>query len=172
MFLPARIVAYHQFLSHVLNAQSLGGQQHDEVINHVRAFIDEALVCTVHRFDDRFQSFFAHFLCHAVQTVLEQTGGVRAFRHFAVSFLDEILQLGEEQQRVHPVLFAPAGVGAGVAYRAHRVYTDEQCVLIAVVFNGNYVQEVSAFLSLGPPFAHAFRERGAVMEKRGIFFGE
>ena len=43
------------------------------MVQHVRTFINEAFVCAVNGFYDSFQGFFAHFLCHTVDTVLKQT---------------------------------------------------------------------------------------------------
>ena len=124
MLLPARGVTLTQFGGHLLDAHALAGEQHDEMVEHVRAFVDKAFGRAIGGFDDKFQSLLAHLLGHAVETVAEKACGVRAFGHLAVALLDEVLQLREEQQRIAIVGLAPAGVGARVANRSFGVDAD------------------------------------------------
>ncbi len=76
MFLPARIVPFYQIFGHLLDAHAIRRQQHNEVVQHVRTLLDEALVGSVDGFDDGLQRFFSYLLRHAVQSVPEKAGRV------------------------------------------------------------------------------------------------
>ena len=47
MFLPRRTVTFLQFTRKVFNAVSFGCEQHDEVIQQISSFINQAFVRTV-----------------------------------------------------------------------------------------------------------------------------
>jgi hypothetical protein len=66
-------------------------EQYNHVVYQIGSFVDEAFVGSVTSFDNRFHGFLAYFLCHFVDTGFEQAGGVRACRHFLVTFVNEIL---------------------------------------------------------------------------------
>ena len=63
------------------------------MVEEVGSLVNEALVGAVGGFDDQFEGFLAHLLCHAVETVAEEAGGVTPLRHLFVAFLDEVLEL-------------------------------------------------------------------------------
>jgi len=150
VLLPARLVAGGELLNHLLDAQALGGEQHDEVVEHIGSLVDEAFIRAVAGLDAGFERLLAHLLGHAVHAVAEQAGGVGALRHLLVALVDEILQLGQEQQRAGLILLAPAGIGAGMAHRAMRRGLDEQRIIVAVYLDAHHIQEVAACLALGP----------------------
>lgn len=63
MFLPRRTVTFLQFTRKVFNAVSFGCEQHDEVIQQISSFINQAFVRTVASLNDGFHSLFAYLLC-------------------------------------------------------------------------------------------------------------
>ena len=63
------------------------------MVEHIGCFIYESLIVVGYSLDDCFQSFFAHFLCHAVAAILEEGSGVASFGHLLVAFLDESVQM-------------------------------------------------------------------------------
>lgn len=95
--MPIRIVSYLQFFGEIFDAKSLAGEQHDEMVDHVGTLVDQSAVGAVTCLDDSFESLFAHLLCHTVDTVFEQRGGIAAFGHFLMTNVDEILQESEEE---------------------------------------------------------------------------
>ena len=56
MFLPRRTVTFLQFTRKVFNAVSFGCEQHDEVIQQISSFINQAFVRTVASLNDGFHS--------------------------------------------------------------------------------------------------------------------
>lgn len=142
-------MAFFQFTGQVFNAVSLVSEQYNQVVQQVGSLVNQPFVGTVAGLDDRFHSFFAHFLRHLVDARIEQAGRVGFIRHLLAAAVDEILQLFQEHD-VLLVLFTPASVGACVADRAVRMYHDEQGVVVAVRFDGYHVQEVAALFALGP----------------------
>lgn len=69
-----------------------GCEQHDEVIQQISSFINQAFVRTVASLNDGFHSLFAYLLCHFVDTGLEKTGRIGTFGHFIITLTDEILK--------------------------------------------------------------------------------
>ena len=67
---------------------------------HVGCFVEQAVVCSVSGFDDGFKRLFAHLLCHAVESISEEGGGVRTFGHIAVALLHDVLKFREEKEGV------------------------------------------------------------------------
>ena len=63
----------------------------------VGTLVNQSAVGAVTCLDDSFESLFAHLLCHTVDTVFEQRGGIAAFGHFLMTNVDEILQESEEE---------------------------------------------------------------------------
>ena len=92
MFLPRRTVTFLQFTRKVFNAVSFGCEQHDEVIQQISSFINQAFVRTVASLNDGFHSLFAYLLCHFVDTGLEKTGRIGTFGQFIITLTDEILK--------------------------------------------------------------------------------
>ena len=148
MLLPTGLVTLLKLCCKVFDAQSFCGEQHDEVIEQIAAFIHQAFVAATHSFDDRFQSFFAHLLRHAIQSVAEKACGIRTFRHFLVSMLYEVLELGEEKQGIGFVLLAPAGFCARVANRAVGMSLHEERIAVAIGLDAYKVQKVAAGFTL------------------------
>ena len=171
MFLPPRLVAGGEFLNHLLNAQALGGQQHNEVVEHIGGLVNEAFIRAVAGFDAGLEGFLAHLLGHAVHTVAEQAGGVGTLRHFLVALVDEILQLGEEQQRAGLIHLAPAGIRAGVAHRAMRRGLNEQRIVIAIHLDAHHIEVVTAGLALGPQALAAAAVKAHAAGFLGLFKG-
>ena len=132
MLVPVRVVAHLQFACEVFYAQAFAGEKNDEMVYHVRTLIDETLVGAVACLYHCFECLFSHFLCHAVESVLEERCGVASFWHLLVSAVDEVLQVSEEEQRVFLVCLSPAGVASCVACRTLWVGLHEQCVVVAV----------------------------------------
>ena len=150
MLLPARLVAGGKLLDNLLDAQALGGKQHDEVVEHVGGLVNQALVGAIAGFETGFQGFLAHLLGHAVDTIAEKAGGVGPLGHLLVALVDEVLQLSEEEQRAGLILLAPAGIRAGVAHRAMRRGLNEQRIIIAIHLDAHHIQKITAGLALGP----------------------
>ena len=59
MFLPPGVMTLGQFGSHVLYAQAFAGKQHNQVIKHVRALVDKAVVSSVCSLNYQLQCLFA-----------------------------------------------------------------------------------------------------------------
>ena len=76
VFFPPRLMALLEFLCHLLDAQTFGGEKHFEVEEHVGCFVEQAVVGSVRGFDDGFKCLFAHLLCHAVEAISEEGGRV------------------------------------------------------------------------------------------------
>ena len=157
MLLPTWVVALKQLGGQLLNTQALAGEQYDEVIEHIRTLIDQAVVGAVGGLDDQLKSLLTYLLRHAVQAVLEQRGGVAALGHLLMTLLDEVLQLAEEEQGIVLAMcgitlvgLAPASVGTCMAYRTCRHGLDQESVLIAVVQDFLDGQSVARGLTLGP----------------------
>ncbi len=150
MFLPIRIMAGAQFAGQILYAQALAGEQDDEMIEHVRTFVDHALIAAVGGFDDQFQRFLTHFLGHTVETVAEKTGGITALWHFFMTLLDKILQFGEKKERIALVGLFPAGVGTFVTDGTGGVYPHQKGVIVTVGFDVDQFQKISGGLTFGP----------------------
>ena len=132
MFVPTWSMALLEFLGYVFYTQSLACEQHNQVIEHVGSLIYESVVGAVCSLDYSLKSLLAHLLCHTVQSVLEQRRGVRAFGHFLMTLVDEVLQFGEEQQRVGIIGLAPAGVSTEMAGRSGRVHSNQESVVVAI----------------------------------------
>ena len=171
MFLPARLVAGGEFLDDLLDAQALGGQQHNEVVEHVGSLVNEAFIRAVAGFQAGFQRFLAHLLGHAVHTIAEQAGGVGPLRHLLVALVDEILQLGKEQQRAGLVHLAPAGISAGVAHRAMRRGLNEQRIVVAIHLDADYIEVVTAGFALCPQALAAAAVKAHAAGFLGLFKG-
>ena len=146
VFLPARTVAFFQLTCQIFYAITLRGQQYDEVVQQIGSFVYQTLVGAVARFNDGLNRFFTYFLRHFIDTRPEQAGCVRAFRHFGVTLVDEVLKKFQEHNGLF-VLLAPASVRTRMANRTDRVYLNQQSILVAVLFHGNHVQEVAALLA-------------------------
>ena len=93
MFFPPWLMALLEFLSHLLDTQTFGGEKHFEVEEHVGCFVEQAVVGSVRGFDYGFKRLFAHLLCHAVESVSEKGGRIRAFGHITMALLHYILEL-------------------------------------------------------------------------------
>ena len=93
-------MSFLQFLGHLLDAQALGSEENDEVIEHVRPLINHAFIGAIAGLDDQLQCLLSDFLCHAIQSVAEVAGGVGPFGHLTVTLLDEVLQFGEEEEGI------------------------------------------------------------------------
>lgn len=159
-------MSFLKFAGQVFDAMALGRQEDDEVIQQVGTFIDEAVVRAVAGLDDRFHGFFAHLLCHLVDAGAEEAGGVGTFGHFFVASADEVLQGLEKEDRLF-IFLAPAGVRARVADRPLGVYLDEQGVVVAILLDGDNVQEISAFLAFGPKAVPRAAEEGHLAALHG-----
>ena len=59
--LALTFVATLQLARQIFNTQSLAGQQDNQVVNHVRRFIDKAVIGSVGRFDDGFDHYRSSF---------------------------------------------------------------------------------------------------------------
>ena len=116
------------------------------MIEHVRRLVDQAVVRAVDGFYHGFESFLAHLLRHSVQSVFEEARRIRALGHFFMAFLDKVLQLCKEEQRIGLVFLSPAGVGTGVADRSFGNNLYEQRVVVAIILNAYHVKEVSGCL--------------------------
>ena len=150
MFLPTWVVAFHEFTSHVFYAKALACEEHDKVVKHVRTLVDKAFVAAVCGFDDEFQSLFSHFLSHTIQAVLEERGCVAAFGHLFVSLLNEVRELGQEEQRIRFILFAPTGIAACVTSRTVGFSLNQQGIIVAIALYIDQVQVVTTGLTLCP----------------------
>ena len=173
MFLPAGLVAGGEFFDDLLDAEALGGEQHDEVIEHVGGLVDEAFVGAVAGLEAGFECFLAHFLGHAVDAIAEEAGGVGAFGHFLVALVDEVLQLGEEEERAGFVGLSPAGICAGVADRAMRCSLNEEGIVVAIDLDADDIEVVTAGFALGPEAlaAAAVEAHAAGFLSSGVGFG-
>lgn len=76
VFFPPWLMALLEFLCHLLDTQTFGGEKHFEVEEHVGCFVEQAVVSSISGFDDGFKRLFAHLLCHAVEAISEEGGGV------------------------------------------------------------------------------------------------
>ena len=76
MLLPSWQVTFLKLGCHLLDAETFGGEQDEEVVEHVGTFIDHAFVGAVAGFDDQLEGFFAHFLRHTVEAVAEEAGRI------------------------------------------------------------------------------------------------
>jgi len=155
----------------VLDAKAFAGEEDDEVIEHVGTFVDETVIGAVGGFDDEFEGLLAYLLCHAVETVAEEAGGVGAFGHLFVTTVDEVLKLGEEEEWVTLVDLAPAGVGAGVADGAGGIGLDEEGVVVAVVENLDDAKHIAGGLAFGPQLLAAPAEEGHQPGGKGLLYG-
>ena len=173
VFLPAGFVAGGEFLDDLLDAEALGGEQHDEVIEHVGGLVDEAFVGAVAGFEAGFKRFLAHFLGHAVDAIAEEAGGVGAFGHFLMALVDEVLQFGEEEDRAGFVGLSPAGICAGVADRAMRRGLNEEGIVITIDLDADDIEVVTAGFALGPEAlaAAAVEAHAAGFLSSGVGFG-
>src|SRR5574344_1840174 len=105
------------------------------MIKHIGSFINKSVVCAVYSFNNGFQSFFTNFLSHSVQTITKKRSGVGAFRHFFMTFLNEILKFGKEEQRIRLIFFSPAGISTFVTSRSFGMNANEQRVIVAIVLD-------------------------------------
>ena len=76
MLFPPWLMALLEFLCHLLDAQTFGGEEHFEVEEHVGCFVEQAVVGSVRGFDYGFKCLFAHLLSHAVEPISEKGGRV------------------------------------------------------------------------------------------------
>lgn len=76
MFVPIWIMAYLKFFCYVFYAQALACKKNNEMIEHVGSLVNKSFVGSVGCLDDCFESFLAHFLSHAVESVFEERSGV------------------------------------------------------------------------------------------------
>lgn len=150
MFFPPRLMTLGKFSSHILDAEALARKEDDKVIEHVGAFVDETVVGTVGGFDNKFQSLLSYLLRHAVETILEEACGVGTFWHLFMTLDDEVLQFGEEKQRVAFVGLIPTGVGTSMTNRASWIDFDKKGIVITIVENFDYAKDVARGLTFGP----------------------
>ena len=129
------------------------------MVNHVRSLVDKAVVSTIGSLDDGLNSLFAHLLCHAVDASLEERCGVRPLGHLGIALGNEVLQVAEEHDGL-VVHITPAGVSACMAHGAHGIDHDEQRVAVAILLDGNHVEEVSALFALRPQAVLGTAEEG------------
>ena len=160
MLFPTGFVAGDQLLCHLLNAEALGSQQNDEVVEHVGSLVKQAVIRAVDGLDAGLQRFLTHFLGHAVHAVAEEGGGVGALRHLLTAFVDEILQLAQEHEGRSLVHIAPAGIRAGMADGADGIHLHQQGVVVAIHADVHQLQEVAAGLALHPQLLPGTAEKG------------
>ena len=171
MFFPTGLMTFGQFCSHILNAEALACKQNYEVIKHVRAFVDETVVGAVGGFDDEFERLLSHLLSHAVETILEEAGGVGAFGHLFMTFVDEILQFSEEKQRVAFVGLIPTGIGTSMTNGASWIDFDKKGIVIAIVEDFDYAKDVARGLTFGPKAITSAAPEGNETSLNGFFVG-
>ena len=171
VLMPLGGVTLLQLAGHILYAKALAGEEDDEVVEHVGALVDEAVVGAIGGLDDGLEGLLAHLLCHAVQTVAEEAGGVAALGHLLVATLDEVLELAEEGERRRLVGLAPAGVGAEMTGRTVGDGLDEQGIAIAVDGNTLQVEQVAGRLALRPKGLTAAAEEGDEAGGEGLLVG-
>lgn len=150
MFFPTGLMTLGKFCSHILDAKPLAGEENNEVIEHVGAFVDKTIIGAVGGFDDEFQSLLSHFLSHAVETILEKAGSVGTFGHLFMTLIDEILKLGEEKERIAFVGLVPASVGTSMADGTCRIDFDEKGIVVAVIENFDHAENITRGLTFGP----------------------
>ena len=150
MLFPPWLMAFLEFLSHLLDAQTFGGEQHFEVEEHVGCFVEQAVVGAVRGFDYGFKRLFAHLLCHAVEPISEEGGRVRAFGHIAVALFHDILKFREEEEGIALVLFTPTRVRSCVAGRSVGNNLYEEGVVVAIFGNADEFKVVAALFTLCP----------------------
>ena len=173
VLLPAGFVAGGKFFDDLLDAEALGGEQHNEVVEHVGCLVDEAIVCAVAGLKAGFESLLAHLLGHAVDAIAKEAGGVGSLGHFLVALVDEVLQLGEEEERADFVGLAPAGIGTGVADGAVGGGLNEEGIVVAIDLDADHIEVVTAGFALGPEAlaAAAVEAHAACFLSSGVGFG-
>ena len=82
------------------------------------------LVSPVGCFNYGFACLFADLLRHLVYAFLEKACGIAPFRHLLKPVRNKNLQLGEKQDRVGYIVFAPTCVSTFVACRSQWVGFD------------------------------------------------
>ena len=152
-------MSYLQFACQIFDAVSFRGQQYNQVVNQVGTFVYQTGICTVGSLDHCFHRLFAYFLRYLVDAGLKQAGGIRLLGHLFVTSVDEVLQQFEKHDRLF-VLLAPASIGAGMAYRADRIYLNQQRVFVAIFFNRNNIQEITTLFAFGPQTVLGTAEKG------------
>lgn len=145
---------------HRAQIQLLVLQQHQQVIDQIRSFVDQ-LFAIVDRGGQRgFHAFLPDLLRDALGAAGVQAGGVRAVRAGVLALRQQLLQLIEERPVAGGRVEATAV--AEVAGRADRVGQYQQRVVIAVRRDADHLEEVAGAFTLGPQALLGAREEGDV----------
>jgi len=124
-------VATGEYVFDVLEGESAGFEQHQEVVDEVGALFEQALIVPGGGFEGDFNALLTHFLGNFFGAGMQQPGGVGGARVALRSAeRDNALQHGQEMLDC-VIVFVPAGIGARVARRAERVGLDEEGIAIA-----------------------------------------
>ena len=73
---------------------------------------------------------FPHFLCNFIDSLRKQLSHIRLFIISSCSQPDYFFEI--EQKILTMVAFAPAGIGARMAYRAQGFGLDKQGIVVAI----------------------------------------
>ena len=150
MFFPPRLMALLEFLCHLLDAQTFGGEEHFKVEEHVGCFVEQAVVGSVRGFDYGFKRLFAHLLCHAVEPISEEGGRVRTFGHVAVALFYDVLEFREEKEGIDLILFTPTRVRSCVAGGTVGDNLHEEGVVVAIFGDADKFKVVAALFTFSP----------------------
>ncbi len=153
---------------HVLDAQPLGREEHDEVIEQVAGLVDESAVGAVHSLEGSLHSLLAHLLGHAVDAGVEERGGVAALGHLGPTLVDEVLQVAQKLE-AHLVAVAKAGGHAQVAHSAVGYGLHQHGIAVAVHVDRHELQVVAAFLALGPQLVAGAAPEGHLLGLQRFF---
>ena len=89
-----------QFLYEVFDTKAFGGQQYDEVIEHIRTLVGQLLLRACAGLDNSLKGFFTHLLCDTLHTILKQFCRITPLWHLLMPLVDKVLQLLQEQQGI------------------------------------------------------------------------
>lgn len=147
-----------------------GFEQHEQVVDEVRGFVDHRLAVLGHGLDDGLHGLFADLLRDLVHAAVEEFGGVGAFGHLGMTAPDDALKVADEAFGLGHGL-PEAGFRACVAGRAVGDDADEQRVVIAVGGHRHDVEPVAAGLALGPQALARTAVKGDAAFGEALFIG-
>ena len=127
--------------------------QHHHMVGKVCDFVNGFLFVLSLGGDDDLGALLANLFQNLIQTLFKEVGGVRAFLFLFLSAPEQLHQAfqGEFVEFLTlPNRLCKAGLGTCVAGRAIRFYLHNQCIVIAVRFDGHDMLIVAAGLPLQP----------------------
>src|SRR5690606_23523812 len=149
-----------------VQADILFPQEYHQVEKQVGRLVQQVFVGLGQGSDHRFGGFLPDFLRDLGQALSTQFINIGSFHRVFIPVADNLFEL---KKKGSFVVVVKAGGGSPVTGGAGRFGQDQQSVLIAVWIHVDYLQEISAFLPLGPePVPASGKKRNPVL-RNGLY---